>query len=256
MRAITKTVKAYGNSGGVYLPRSWVGGTVKIELVDEPFEPKNVLAKIPMEHAVSVILYGSYARKEAAEGSDIDIILVTDEPIVPRLERKYDVQVKTVKETRNAMVHDPVFHKVILDESIALVNHQFLDNLKEEKLEPGGIMKRVGLAESSLKICKGLFEAGSEDIVYPLIMRLKEMLILECLLANKKYSTTALQKEISSHLQQKEFSDAMNIYRAERNGKKPEKQLPGEAIGKLISLLEAKIQHVKQKAVEEGHRIH
>jgi predicted nucleotidyltransferase len=258
MKTITKMVKKYGNSGGVYVPNSWVGGKVKVELIDEPFSPKEILNKVTLEHIVSAILYGSYARKEITEGSDIDIILVTDEDakidVPDELKKKYDIQVKTIKEARNAMVHDPIFHKVIMDESMALINHQFLDSLRKETLKPGGIRTRIELAESSLGIDKEIFEAGSEEIVYPLIMRLKEMLILEYLLANKKYSTSALKSEIlNCGIAQKEFSGIMNIYRAARNNKKPEKYwLSRKTIEKLISLLETKIQYVRQKAQKKG----
>lgn len=254
METVTKAVKKYGNSGGVYVPSSWIGGQVKIELIDEPFSPKDVLNRITLEHIVSAILYGSYARKEITERSDIDIILITDEDakigIPDELRQKYDIQIKTIKEARNAMMHDPIFHKVIMDESIALINHQFLDSLRKETLKPGGIRTRIKLAESSVRIIREIFEAGDEsEIVYPIVMRLKEILILECLLTNKKYSTRALRSEIlGSNITPREFSGVMNIYRMARSNKKPGKYLlPNETIEKLISLLETKIEYVRQK---------
>ncbi len=259
MKMITKTVKKYGNSGGIYVPSSWVGGKVKVELIDEPFNPKEVLNKITLEHVVSVILYGSYARKEITEGSDIDIILITDEDakidMPDEVKQKYDIQVKTTQEARNAMAHDPVFHKVITDESVALINNQFLDSLKKETLKTDGIGTRIELAESSLRIAKQIFEAGGEEIVYPVVMRLKEMLVLEHLLANKKYSTSAFRNEIlNCGITQKEFSSTMNIYKAARNNKGSEKyRLSRGTMEKLISLLETKIQHVRQKAAKKRY---
>ena len=259
MKLITKMVKKYGNSGGVYVPSSWVGGKVRVELVDEPFSPKDVLEKVPLEHIISAILYGSYARKEIAEGSDMDIILVTDEDarisIPDELRQKCDVQIKTIKEARNAMMRDPIFYKIIMDESMALINHQFLANLRKETFKPGGIKTRLELAESSMNIIKEIFEAGGEEIIYPLIMRLKEMLILEYLLTNKKYSTSAFRSEIlNCGITSREFSVIMNIYRAARNDKKPEKYwLPRETIKKLIILLETKIHYVKQKTVKKRY---
>ena len=254
MKIMNKVVKKYGNSGGVYVPSSWIGGKVKVELIDEPVSPKDVLNKINLEHVASVVLCGSYARNEIEEGSDIDIILITDEDaqvdVPDELKQKCDIQSKTMEEARSAMMHDPVFHKLIMDESVALINHRFLDTLKKEKLRPGGITTRTGLAESSIGIIKELFESGSDEMIYPVVMRLKEMLILEYLLTNKKYSTAALKNEIlRCGISKKEFFDAMNIYRAARNNKKPEKyRLSKETSGKLISLLESKIRHVKKEA--------
>jgi len=259
-REIVKLVKRYGNSGGVYVPSNWVGGKVKVELIDEPSNPKEVLNKIDLKHIVSAILYGSYARNEISEGSDIDIILITDEDakikIPDELKQKYDIQIKNIKEARNAMQRDPIFYKIIQDESLALINHQFLENLKKNTLKPGGIRTRIEITESSLNISKQIFEAGDfKEIIYPLIMRLKEMLILEYLLTNKKYSTATLRNEIlSCGISQKEFSNIMNIYRAQRNNKKPGKyRLSKGTIENLISLLETKIQYVKQKAVEKRY---
>ncbi|HLD48969.1 MAG TPA: DUF2080 family transposase-associated protein [archaeon] len=249
--AIIKTVKKYGNSGGVYVPSSWVGGKVKVELIDEPFNPRTALNKIELEHIVGAILYGSYARKEAAEGSDIDMLLVSDDKkisIPAELGKKYDIQVKTAEEAKNAMMHDPIFYKLIMDESVALINHQFLDSLKKELLNSNSIRKRIGLAESSMDIIKKLFEAGgTTEIIYPLIMRLKEILILECLLNKKKYSTAYMKNDILRCITAAEFSSIMSIYRAARSGKKSGKPIAKETIEKLISFLEAKIKNVKAK---------
>lgn len=261
MKAVTKTVKKYGNSGGVYVPSSWIGGRVSVELVEEPANPvKDVLEKIDLRHVVSAILYGSYARNEMEEGSDIDMLLITDEDIpldIPaELRQKCDVQAKTVKGARMAMVNDPIFHKIIMDEARALINHTFLEELKKEKLNPKGIKTRIGIAESSLGIAKGLFEAGSEEIIYPVMMRLKEMLVLECLLENKKYSTELLKKELLKHgVSKKEFSGIMSIYRSIRNSEKSGKyKISKEMAEKLIFILEAKMRYVK-KAAEKRHRI-
>ncbi len=255
MKSIVKAVRKYGNSGGVYVPSSWVGGRVKIELIDEPPNPKEVLDKVQLEHVISAILYGSYARGEAAEGSDIDIILVADKEIsVPaELRHKYDIQVRTAKQIRDAVTHDPVFHKVVKDEAVAMLNHSFLDSLRKESLRKGCIKARLELAESSLNIIKELSRTGSLD-VYPLVMRLKEVLFLEYLLADKKYSTKALKSELTAcGISSRDFSDLMHIYRAARGNKMSRGQLTKETIEKLTMLLEAKINNVKQKAREKGY---
>jgi predicted nucleotidyltransferase len=254
-RSIVKTVKKYGNSGGVYVPSNWIGGKVKIDLVDEPLNPKKVLNVINLEHIISVIIYGSYVRKEISKDSDVDMIIVTDEDakikIPDELGNEYDVQIKTVKEIENAMTRDPVFHKIIMDESAALMNHQFLDDLRKGPLKSDSIITRLELAESSLDIIKEIFNADdSAEITYPLVMRIKEVLILEFILTNKKYSTHALRDEFLNYgISSNEFSNIMNVYRKLRSNKKSAKyQLPTVTVKKLISLLEMKIQNVKQKS--------
>lgn len=257
-RTITKTVKKYGNSGGAYVPADWIGGRVEIRLVDEPFDPKRLLSKMPLEHVVSAFLYGSRARGEIYEGSDIDIVVVTDEDgsSLPReTKNRHDIQLMTVKQIRNAMIHDPMFHKSVMDDSVALINHMFLDEIKNEKLEPKGISARIKLAESSLGITKTLFESGEHaELVYPAVMRLKEMLILECLLEKKRYTTELLLKEIrGSGLRAKDVQKIMDVYRSARDGKPTKEKFSADIVGKLISALEVKIEHVRKKTREKGH---
>ena len=152
------------------------------------------------------------------------------------------------------MVHDPLFYKTMKDEAVALINHQFLDSLKKETPRMAGIKTRAGLAESSLKITKEILLSGNADeVVYPVVMRIKEMLMLEYIFSGRKYSTKALKKDmLGSGITPGEFSVFMDIYRASRANKKPEKHLSLAAVEKLVSILEMKIQHVKKQA-EKRH---
>ncbi len=256
---VIKTVKKYGNSGGIYLPTGWVGGKVSVELIEKPPDPRTDLLNLPLEHVICIILYGSYARHEMEEGSDIDVLLVVDEDskmrIPMELRQKYDIQIISVKEVRNLMVHDPVFYKVIADEALALINHQFLDILRREVPSVGGIKTRLDLVESSLSISNEILASGGTvEVVYPLILRLKETLILEYLLDDTKYSTGDLKKEVLRHgISPKEFSIIMEIYRAARHDKRLEHVISKEVVEKLISLLEMKIRYVKQKTREKRY---
>lgn len=258
MKAVLKTVKKYGNSGGVYVPSSWVGGKVKVELIDEPADPrKDVLDKVPLEHVISAILYGSYARKEMEKESDIDMLIVTDEDIkisIPsEIKKKYDIQVKSLRALRNSMTHDPVFYKAIKDGAVAIINHKLLDDIIKEPPPVSKIEERLKLIESSLNVAKKIIELDytqATDLIYPIIMRFREALILGYLLDDIKYSTHLFRQEIlGSRISAKEFSLLMNTYRLIRNGRKiPEHEISIDTITKLISLLEDKIQYVRKKA--------
>lgn len=261
MKAIVKTVKRYGNSGGVYVPNNWIGGKVKVELVEEPLDIRmDLLNKIPLEHVISVILYGSYARKEQSEMSDIDVILVTDEDarieIPEEVKKRYDIQVKTIRQLRNAVMHDPLFYKIIKDEGVTIINHQVLSELKEKQPELNRIESRLSLIESSLNITKKMHELGNDkDIIYPLMLRLKEILLIEYLIENKKYSTDALKKEILRHrIKSRDFSMLINLYRALRDKKNTSKyHVSGELIASIISILEEKVQNVREKTGKKRH---
>ena len=258
--SVTKIVKKYGNSGGIYLPAEWVGGKVKIELVEQPLNPKkDLLGSLPLEHVVSLILYGSYVRGEMTEDSDIDVILVTDgeKTEIPQdIRARYDIQVKGVEQLKLSVTHDPLFHKILCDEAIALVNGNLLDEIRAIKPETRSINTRIELIESSLGIVKEMLELGADgkDVVYPLVLRIKEALLMECFLENKKYNTKALRKSVLKNCTPAEFSSLMSIYRNIRDDKKPSNLFISEnTTGKLVTLLEAKIQNVKQKKLKERH---
>ncbi len=260
MKTITKTVKKYGNSGGVYLPASWIGGRVKFELVEEPLDPKKELLSLPLGHVISVILYGSYARGEMTHESDIDVIVVTDEEakinISPELKERYDIRVRSASRLRNSVEHDSVFYKVIKDESVALFNQKFLEDLKKIQPKASDIKFRLDMTESSLNIVKTFIsvDANPADLVYPLILRLKEILFIECFLANKIYTTALLKKEILGYrVSASEFETLLSIYRAVRADKAPKGNISMITIEKLASLLETKILHVKQKTLKKRH---
>ena len=62
-----------------------------------------------------------------------------------------------------------------------------------------------------------------------------------------------LKNEIlSCGLSPKKFLFIIKVYRVERSNKKSER-VPRETIEKLISLLEMKIEYVKQKTVKKGY---
>jgi len=261
MSTITKVVKKYGNSGGVYLPANWIGGRVRIELVKQPVDLNKDLFSLPLKHVVSMIIYGSYARGEMEEGSDIDIILVTDEEVkieIPsEISKRYHVHVKSAEKIRKAVARDPVFYNVIKNESIAFINHKFLDELRQIKPIPEGLEFRLQMSESSIGIIKELIanKAAPIDLVYPIMLRLKEALFIECFMENKTYTTSLLKNEITSHgISSKDYQSIISAYRAMRDNKTPNQhKIPISVIEKLAMLLEKKIENVKQKKVQKGY---
>jgi predicted nucleotidyltransferase len=266
MITVTKVVKKYGNSGGVYVPSSWIGGRVRVNLIDEPVNPvKDVLEKISMEHVISVILYGSYARNEVENGSDVDMLLVTDEnkrlSIPTGIKNKYDIQVKTPHALRNAMAHDPVFYKSVMDDAVAIINHKFLEDIRKET-SPSKIRieERLKLIESSLAITKKIVEMDytqAKELIYPVFMRLKEIIILEYIIDNRKYSTHAFRQEILKNISSKEFLMVIDTYRSVRNGRKiPKSEISIETIMKLISFLEEKVHYVRKRARKKRDSIY
>ena len=107
---LTKIVKKYGNSGGVYLPSSWIGSEIEVSLIRRPQNPGRDLTLAlagEMKHIVSILVYGSYARDEQENESDIDVIIVRDnhskEIKIPHELKKmnYDIRLMTVRNKKS-----------------------------------------------------------------------------------------------------------------------------------------------------------
>ena len=258
----TKVVKKYGNSGGVYLPSSWIGGMVEISLVSRPPEPGKDLPLAfaeRMQHIVSILVYGSYATGEYTSGSDIDVIVVTDNHIrgmkVPEELRgmNYDIRIMAMDDIRRLAGRDILLSKS-LEDAKAILNDSFLDELRSIRPK-GSLIGKIVLARSSLGIMKSIFGTGGDNsgLVYPLMMRIKEMLLMECVLQDRKYSLKLLEDRIlAKGISQSDYRKLMANYRAVRDGKKPENEgFRERTLEQLLGLLEEMIGNAEKKEKTE-----
>ena len=77
---IVKTVVKSGNGGAVWVPKNWLGQEVVVILPDKPkISLKEKIIHILEPHLkeiAALAIYGSYARNEQTEDSDIDILVI------------------------------------------------------------------------------------------------------------------------------------------------------------------------------------
>jgi predicted nucleotidyltransferase len=256
---IRKRVKKYGNSGGVYLPARWVGGEVEVRLIAGPMLPENkIVAALDenMRHVVSAFIYGSYARGEQEEGSDVDAVVVSDSHAKIKVQNMpgYDITVMDECEFRKAAENDILFAKS-LEDAKPIINGQFLESFRHMKLPRGPAIKRIELASSSLSVVKKLYSSGADynTLVYPLVMRLKEMVLLECAIENRWYSSKHFMGILYGKLTLADSKAALDSYRRIRSGRKPVK-VSRKVVECLMGLLEGKIGDVsKKEKVKERH---
>ncbi len=261
-------MKRYGNSGGVYLPSSWVGGDVEIKLVSRPLNPERDILEAfskHMPHIIGAFAYGSYARGEHDDGSDIDIAVIADEHLKKTdaqcslKKMGYDLNIINADNAAKAAARDPLF-RMILAEAKPIINHRLLDELKSKRFYGSNLKFRLDFARSALRINKQLRELGSTaELVYSLVMRIKEMLLIRCFLDGRMYSSRMLEAFLESHgITGKEKSNAMSIYRDARSGgKSPELGISGDTADKLISAFEELLkENVAKQKTKKGHGIH
>lgn len=265
---LIKSVKRYGNSGGVYLPSSWIGGQVEVRLVSRPPAPERDIPEAlgpMMKHVIAAFAFGSYARKENTKNSDIDIILVADKHLEEKearsamRPRNYDVQVFMKEQIENAARKDPLFRKS-LEEAVPIINADMLERLKALRPEAGSLRERIDFAESSLRIVKQIVHAGGDpsDLIYPLVMRVKEMLMIRCVHEDKPYSIGLLEQSLRSKgISRSEYSRIIRAYRSKRDNIKGKRFKLGQGtISRLVGLLEELIADArKEEKAKERHAI-
>lgn len=220
--SLIKPIIRVGNSAGVVLPIEWYGGEARIELIKKPLDIKGEVFHIIddyMESVLGIYLVGSYARGEERDSSDVDILVITSN-INKRIHKgKYDIILISLEEVKKGMkIVVPLIPMV--QEAKTIINRKLLDELKDVKIGNKDLKWHRDTSKSSLNLIRGLMDlsGGKIDgkIIYPLILRIRESYIIDCLLKNKKYST----KEFLEMLKRRGIYELYEGYELEKRGKR------------------------------------
>src|SRR3989344_7101847 len=94
MTELIKQIVKVGNSAGVLLPREWLNGKARVELISRPLDIKKEILEILDEYLRDIrgiYLVGSYARGEQEKDSDVDILAVTNNTNKRIKKGKYEI---------------------------------------------------------------------------------------------------------------------------------------------------------------------
>ncbi len=204
---ITKQIVRVGNSAGVLLPREWLNGTARVELIKKQINIKadifDILEKY-LDRVEGIYLVGSYARGEETKESDIDILVVT-EGINKRIEKnRYNIILISRAELEKQIENNAIPIIPMLKEAKSIINPHLLIEYKSAKLTKKNLKFHIQTTKSALEIIKKFIdlkdENVSDNIMYSLILRLRETYIIECLQNNEihtKHKFFELIKKIS-----------------------------------------------------------
>ena len=128
---LVRVVKTFGNGAHIFAPKEWVGE--QIILIKQP--KKSLKEKIIcliepyLEDITGAYLYGSYARAEQKEDSDIDLLIITNKKI--KIEGKgFEINCIEEKNIEKAIKIEPLLIFSILSEAQAIINSKLLENIK------------------------------------------------------------------------------------------------------------------------------
>jgi len=94
-------------------------------------EIKKDIVKILNTNDFELIVFGSYAREEAREDSDIDLALVTKRKIT-REEKNKIIEIVDRKFNYEKLIHIVILNSLELDENNYLINPFLIKNIKKE----------------------------------------------------------------------------------------------------------------------------
>lgn len=228
---VEKEVVGFGNGSIVYTPKKWIGKKVLVVLEEKPIDVKGEVMEALKQHLPSIegiFLYGSFARNEQNDESDIDLLVIADKRIKPRKNEKMDFSVATKKEFVKMMKTDPtLFTWQIMKESKPIMNEALLSELRNTAAKPdleSLLIDTIGAFKKTKEILDANREKKylpSNAAIYSLILRLKSLFLAQCYMKGRAFSN----KSFKAFIKRCGFNDAatenfLGAYRTEKDDRK------------------------------------
>lgn len=258
-KRLVKDVADRGHSGGVYLPKSWVGQKVLIQPISVKEYILDVLSPYT-EDIVGVYLYGSYARAEQTEESDIDILVISEKKL-PKKEGLANIERAAAEDIKRLIRSDPVTYYSIVQEALPIINAPLLKELKAVKPDRSSLKSYFEETKRALDICKGLLDTPCGDnsgVIYSLMLRLRGLFLARCILRGEKYSNKDLEAYAKGKgIDESTFEKLYAVYRASGDERPiPKKKIPVKHIRKLYEIDAKTLEDLKSDAEQKTKEKH
>ncbi|MFA6022899.1 MAG: DUF2080 family transposase-associated protein [Candidatus Pacearchaeota archaeon] len=244
---LVKVVKAFGNGAHIFVPKEWAGE--QIIVIKQP--RKSIKEKIieiiePYLESISgVYLYGSYARAEQREDSDIDLFIVSNKKI--KIQSKgFEINCIEEKNIEKAIKLEPLLMYSIFSEAQVIINSKLLYELKE-KYKP-----KVNDFKEYFASCKRLIEVNQEflshetkeqyflgqAVPYSIMLRLRGIFIIHMLLKGEKYSYKKFKEWIIKKASKIDFDAIYEAYKNAKDEIKTKQKIKTNDLYVLLKLLD------------------
>ncbi len=196
---LIKPIVKVGNSAGVVLPKEWLGGKAKIKLVKKPINIKKDVLEILAAYLYDVqgiYLVGSYAREEQTDKSDVDVLVITNKTNKKIEQGKYNLILISKEQVENSLRNNVLPLLPMLKEAKVVLNAELIVGYKKTGLTKRNLKFHIETTKSAMRVDKESIEIKEEEnesisdnIMYSLVLRLRELYIVDCLIKNKKLTT-------------------------------------------------------------------
>ncbi len=258
---LIKPIVKMGNSACVLLPKAWINGKARVELIEKPLDIKRDILEILnpyLEEIFGVYLVGSYARGEQTEESDVDVLVITHK-VSKRIKKgKYEIILIPRSSVEVQLKKNILPLLPMIKESKPLINAEFIESYKETKLTKRNLRFHIETTKSIMKVVEKSIELSKEmkmnegdGSAYSLVLRLRGIYLVECLKKGKKWN----KKEFLNLI--KKISGSLTAYEGYLRVKADEKmkdKLPIEEAQKFHDYIMEKIKQQEKwiKTLENG----
>lgn len=215
--AIDTSSKRSKPLNGVHLPRNRIGKKAAVNLKDiilDAFSPYR-------RDICGLFLYGSYARGEQSEESDIDVLAVCAKKLPGKI-GSICILCGSADEIKQRIRSDPVGYYSMVREAVPIVNAPLLDELKRIESDEKNLSVFFDWTKRALDVSKEYLDSGFGDyplVVYLLVRGVRGLFILKCLRKGEEYTMRGLKEYVCGKgIDPESFADLLSVYRAHKEG--------------------------------------
>jgi predicted nucleotidyltransferase len=224
---IMRKVAGFGNGAHVFAPKEWMNEQVLVIRLEKKSIKEQILESLYnyLDKVVAVFIYGSYARDEASENSDIDILVIAKEKF--KIEKRENFEFIVLSEDRleSAIKSNPILMHSIFKEGKAIINEDYIKKYQNIKLKKSDFLSFIASTKESIVSSENLLEldketgkTASNGLIYSLMLRLRGTFIMKCLLNDQDFSNKGFEKWMRKHIA--DYSEVYEVYQAVRDDKK------------------------------------
>jgi len=249
-----RQTKKWGNSGGILLPREWIGKQVKAILIDRTEEIKKEVFDILSKYLTDIqgiYIIGSYARNEQTKDSDIDIIAVSNNTKRVISSGKYNLQIYTLQGLKNTLKNYPISIYPSLLEAKTIMNQSLLEELKQTKITRSSFTMYLEECKRVLNINKKIVELESKEgkylkslnVIYSAFLRLRGLYLMKFVLEKKNSTKNEFYSWFKKYinLSNESWERALSIYKSIKDNKTIKVQFTIEDTLKILNLIAEKV---------------
>jgi predicted nucleotidyltransferase len=206
---LIKPIIKVGNSAGVILPREWLNGQARIELIKKPLNIKSEIFEILSDYLneiKGIYLVGSYARDEETLESDVDVLSITEKTNSKIESGKYNIILITEEELKDSLANNIFPVLPMLKEAKTVLNGNLIESYKDTPLTKKNLSFHIETTKTALNVNKEAIKLSemekeniSDNFMYSLVLRLRGVYLVDCLI-NGKIATTKGLISIIKHL--------------------------------------------------------